>query len=161
MLQERCARIGGENLPRALEEMLGERQDVGRSRSQGRQLDRHAAQSIEEVLAELARANPGAQILMGGADDADVRRARPRSADWLDLALLQRPQERYLKPERQVPDLVEKERAAVGRAESSRCARHRAGESALLVAEQLRFGQLARDGAAVDRHERTLPARGQ
>ena len=59
----------------------------------------------------------------------------------------------------QVPDLVEKDGAAVGKLELAPAQRCRAGERPLLVAEQLALDQLGRDRGAVDFHERTCRKR--
>src|SRR4029079_17201667 len=56
-------------------------------------------------------------------------------------------------------DLVEEERAAVGELEPAALAVGRAGERALLVAEQLALEQLLAERGAVDRHERPRGAR--
>ena len=80
-------------------------------------------------------------------------------ADALELALLQHAQELRLQVERHVADLVEEERAAVGQLEAAARSRDRAGEGALLVAEELALEQLARDRGAVDRDERARRAR--
>src|SRR5690606_14789546 len=58
-----------------------------------------------------------------------------------------------------VADLVEEQRAAFSDLEAPLASRDRAGERALLVTEQLAFQQLGRNGAAIDRDERPLPAR--
>ncbi len=54
----------------------------------------------------------------------------------------------------QVADFVEKDGAAIGELELAAAERGRAGERALLVAEQLALDQLGRDRGAVDLHER-------
>ena len=59
------------------------------------------------------------------------------AADALDDALLQHAQEPDLHGGRRVADLVEEDRPAVGLLEAARAAPARAGERALLVAEQL------------------------
>ena len=69
--------------------------------------------------------------------DADRRRA----AEALDLALLQHAQQLDLRRRADVADLVEEERAALGQLEPPLLERLRAGERALLVAEQLGFDQ--------------------
>ena len=62
---------------------------------------------------------------------------------------------------RQVADLVEEQRAFVGRLDLADGLLDRAGEGAALVAEQLAFQQVFRDGAAVDGDERLLGARAE
>ncbi len=78
--------------------------------------------------------------------------------DALELALLQRAQELHLHLDRDLADLVEEERAAVGELEAPRLARHGAGERAALVAEELALDELLRDGRAVDLDERLVLA---
>ena len=58
------------------------------------------------------------------------------AADRIDLALLDGAQELDLRVERQLADLVEEQRAAGGLDELADVALGRAGEGALLVAEQ-------------------------
>ena len=80
-------------------------------------------------------------------------------ADALELALLQDAQELDLHVHRDVAALVEEERAAVGELEAPGPPRHRAGEGALLVPEQLRLEHAGRQRGAVHAHERLLLAR--
>jgi len=63
--------------------------------------------------------------------DAD----RIRAADTPHDALVERTEQLSLKILRQLPDLVEEERSAVGLLEDARPGRHRAGEGATLVTE--------------------------
>ena len=70
--------------------------------------------------------------------------------------LLQRAQELDLHLDRDLADLVEEQRAAVGELEAARLGADRAGEGALLVAEQLGLHQRLGDGGAVDLDERPV-----
>src|SRR5579872_3400937 len=79
---------------------------------------------------------------------------RPGSADALELPLLKNTQELRLQGRRELPDLVEEERAACGELDTPRFASHGAGERSLLVAEELTLEQVGAEGRAVDRHER-------
>ena len=72
----------------------------------------------------------------------------------IDLAFLQRAQQLDLRVERQLADLVEEQRAAVGFLELADALVDGAGERALLVAEQDALDQVLGDGAAVDGDER-------
>jgi hypothetical protein len=56
------------------------------------------------------------------------------------------------------PISTTEKRAAVGQLEPADACGQRTGEGALLVAEQLAFEQLAWNGAAIDRHERSARA---
>ena len=81
------------------------------------------------------------------------------AADALELALLQHAQQLGLHRRRDVADLVEEQRAAVGELEAAELALDGAGERALLVAEQLALEQRLGERAAVDLDERAARAR--
>ena len=133
---------------------------LGRSRSGGIS-DRKHRQPEVEVLAELARRDRGLQVAVRRRDDAHVDVQRHRAADALEPLLLERAQDLRLQRQRQLADLVEEQRAAVRELELARLARRRAGERALLVAEQLRLEQRLGNRRAVDRDERAVGARAQ
>jgi hypothetical protein len=92
-------------------------------------------------------------------DDPDVDSLDPPRADRLDLALLQRPQELGLDRQRQLADLVEHQRAAVGLGEEAAARADRAGERAADVTEQLGLGQVGRQRRAVEPHQRPAARR--
>src|SRR5439155_109224 len=119
------------------EEVTGERHDIFASRPQRQELDRDHVQAEVEVLAEAAGRDLVAQDAVGRRDDAHVDRARRAAADAQDLALLQHAQELHLDVGRDLGDLVEEERAAVGALEAAGARRDGARERALLVAEEL------------------------
>ena len=75
---------------------------------------------------------------------------RLAAADAVDLAFLQGAQQLGLKAAVHLGDFVEQQGAAVGLLELADAPRHRAGEGALLMAEQLAFQQVLGDGGAVD-----------
>ena len=81
-----------------------------------------------------------------------------RLADALELPLLQHAQQLALQLERDLADLVEKQRAAVGQFEPADAVAQRAGEGALDVAEELALEQFARDRRAVDPDQRPVAA---
>ena len=89
----------------------------------------------------------------------DVKRLR--TADALELLLLERAKDLGLEREWQIADLVEEQRAAMGQLESSWLALRGARERALFVAEQLAFEQRLGDRRAIDRDERSVGARAQ
>ena len=80
-----------------------------------------------------------------GRDHAHADANRLLAADALQLAVLQDAQQLGLRRFVQVADFVEKDRAAVGQLEPAAPQRRRAGERALLVAEQLALDQLGRE----------------
>ena len=70
-------------------------------------------EAIEEILAEAARADLLAEILVRRGDDADVAFQRAVVADRRALALLEEAEELDLERERQLADLVEEQRPAL------------------------------------------------
>ena len=97
----------------------------------------------------MPRSTISREVAVGRGDDADVdldRASVPPTRS--NSALLEHAQELGLQAERQLADLVEEQRAAVGHLEAAGLLLGRAGERALLVAEQLaldqRLGERAR-----------------
>ena len=121
------------------EEVAHEVGDVLEPLPQRRQPQRHDIQPIEQILAEQALIDLLLQVAIGGGDDADVGPDRRAAADCRVFALLQHAQQPRLRFHRHVADLVEKQRAAFGLLETADVTILRAGEGALLVAEQLRL----------------------
>ena len=154
---ERAALLGGE----ALHEGVRQQRRVARARAQRRDVDDDLRQAVVEVLAEAAVRDQRLQVLVRRADDAHVDRDLVAAADALDHALLQEAQQLGLQRERQVADLVEEQRAAVGRLDLADRLPCRAGERALLVAEQLALEQVLGNRGAVDRDEALAAPRRQ
>ena len=75
-------------------------------------------------------------------------------AEPLDLPLLEHAQQLHLDVGRQVADLVEEDRRAIGQLEASDLPRERAGEGAFLAAEQLALDQGRGNRRAVHAHHR-------
>src|SRR5262249_38625577 len=77
-------------------------------------------------------------------------------ADALDLLLLEDAEELWLEVDRELADLVEEQRAAVGRLERADASGVCAGEGAFLVTEELAFQEVAWDCGAVHDDEGTV-----
>jgi hypothetical protein len=73
--------------------------------------------------------------------------------------LLQHAEQLHLGLDRELPDLVQEDGAAVGELEAPDAPLERAGEGALDVAEELALDETGRHGAAVDLHEGARAAR--
>ncbi len=101
------------------------------------------------------RCDAGRQVDVGGGDQAEVGAHEARAAEAAELALLQDAQQLGLRVERQVADLVEEERAAVGQLEHAGALRVGAGERAALVTEELALER----ARARPRCSRARPAR--
>src|SRR5690606_28588080 len=106
-----------------------------------------------EVFAEAAGLNLRPEIAVGGGDDAHVHRDLARVADRANAVRLERAEELGLALERQLRQLVDEERSAVGLAEEATAIGGRSRERALLVPEELALEEVARDARGVERVE--------
>ena len=97
----------------------GEQRDVGRALAQRRHLEGDDVEPVVEVLAELPLRDHLLEVAVGRRDDADVDVDRLVAADALELALLQEAQQLHLDGRRDLADLVEEQRAAVGLLEAA------------------------------------------
>ena len=127
--------------------------------AQGRDDELHHRQAVVEILPEPAGADLRLEVAVRGRDHPHVDLLDARGADGLDLALLQDAEELRLEPDGELANLVEDEGPAVGLREEAAPGLRRAGERAARVAEQLGLGELLRDRAAVEAHERAVRAR--
>ena len=86
---------------------------TGRSRSDG-QPDRERVDAVVEVLAEPAVADELVERPVGGRDQAEVHLDRLLAAEALEAPVFEHAQQLGLRDEREVADLVEEQRAAIG-----------------------------------------------
>src|SRR5262245_30611682 len=135
------------------DEMTHEQRDVLASFTERRQVELHHLQAVKEVLAEGAATDARSQIDVGRGDQTKVGPHESRAAEPPELALLEHAQQLGLRVERQVADLVEKERGAVGLLEDAGALGVRARERAALVTEELALDRTGRDRVAVERHQ--------
>src|SRR5262249_22842985 len=98
---------------------------------------------------------------MGGGHKPHVDAHRARAAQSFDLALLQNAQHLRLQVERHVRNLVQKKRSPLRLLNAPDVPRVRTGEGSALVAEQLAFQKLRRNGRAVDGDESPLAPRSE
>ena len=102
----------------AVDEEPHQPRDVFEAFLQRRQLDRIHAQAVVQVGAERALGDRGLEVAMRRRNHADIDRLRARRPDALELAFLQHAQELHLDVRRQIADLVQEDRAAVGQLEA-------------------------------------------
>ena len=125
--------------------MLRERQNVLAPLAQRRKLDGDDGQAVVEVFTERALPDGLLEIDVRGGDDSNVNLARRGVSERRELALLKYAEQSRLSFGRDVADLVEEERAAIGDLKQSLLRRDRAGECAARVAEEFGFEQLRGD----------------
>ncbi len=98
----------------AREEVIDEERHVFAALAERGIMNGEDVDAIEEVLAKAPGLGLGREIAVRRGDDADVDLDVARLAEPPDRLLLEHAQELHLQPERQLADLVEEERAAVG-----------------------------------------------
>ena len=143
------------------EQTLGEQEHVLAPLAERRQIEAEHVEAIEEVRAEPALLDERLEVLVGGGDDAHVRRDLAVATDRAVGALLKHAQELGLQARRKITDLVEKERSSTCLGEQSVAGLARVREGAADVPEELGLEQGVGHGGAVDGHEGSRCARGQ
>jgi hypothetical protein len=141
---------------RAVEEVVGEEDDVVTALPEWRKRERHDRQPVIEVLAKTTLADRCAEVLVGGGDDPHVGGLAPRGPQATHRLVLEHLQELRLHRRRQQRNLVQKNRSVMGRLEQSKLRLHRSGERAALEAEELRLEQSVGNRRAVDVDERGI-----
>src|SRR5438876_6796572 len=138
--------------------MIDEHRDLFAPLPKGWDPDLDDVQAVVQVFPELVRPHGGLEAAIGGGDEPHVGADDLLAADAGELAVLEHVQELGLEPQRRLPDLVEEERALIGRLELPRLLPIRARECALLVTEQLGLEQLTGKRGAVHLQELAMGA---
>lgn len=137
------------------QELVGQGEDILRAGPQRRNMDADHVEPVEKVGAEQAPLDLLFQVAVGGHQQPEIQLDLPGAGEALDGLFLNELQELGLDVGRQLADLVEKQRAVVGKLDfADLSAGSRAGESALFVAEQLRLNEVFVEHGAVDLDER-------
>src|SRR5258708_1297067 len=106
-----------------------------------------------EIFAEAAFADEGEEVHVGGGDDAHVDFNLFGAAETHKFALLNDAEELGLRFWADGGDFVKEDGALIGDFEEAFLGSHGAGKGTLDVAEKLRFKEIDRNGAGVDRDE--------
>ncbi len=133
-----------------LDEGPDERRNVLPTVAQRRNPNGKHLQPEKQVLAEPILAHRLTEVAIGGRNQSDIDLQSSAAAQSLEGAILQNPQQFGLQLERQLADLVEKQRAAIGDLEPSALPSHRARVRTFLATEQLAFDQRSGQRRAVD-----------
>jgi len=136
-----------------LQEMGGQRRDVLLALPERGQVDVGGPQPVHKVEPEFSFLAGLVEILVGRRDDPHIdpngfRLTQPRKG-----LLLEHAQQLRLHLLRELPDLIQEERPAVGLLEKSLVIPEGPRECPLDVPEELAFKQGLRDGGDVDGHE--------
>src|SRR5581483_2508507 len=136
-----------------LEEEVDERRNLVTPLAQRRNADLDDVEPVIEVLAELVGTHGSLEIAIGGGNEPHIRIDDLLATDARELPVLEHVKELRLQPERHLADLVEEERALIGRLELAGLLPVRSREGAFLMAEELGLEQLPRQRRAVDLQE--------
>jgi hypothetical protein len=147
--------------PETLEKMFCQKQHVIPALAEGRDRDGDGGNSKIKILAKSFSRNGFLKIFVRGGEDADVDFDSLRSADALELLLLEHAQQFALNAEGKLADFVEKQRATVRQLELADFSGSGAGVSAAFVAEEFVFDKPFGNGGSVERHKRMLGARAE
>ena len=107
----RCAK----SFELAVQKTQEQTRDIIAALAQRRYVNFVAGEAVQEGRAKLARADEGLEIGVGCGDDSDVDFFWPLCAEGKNLAGLYGAQEHGLHVDWNLADLVEEERAAIGR----------------------------------------------
>src|SRR5690606_29279684 len=122
--------------------------------TQWRHEDRVDIEAIEQVFPESAVLHLLQQVAVRGGYQPYVHLERRAASNRIDLALLHGAQQLDLHVQRQIADLIQKQRAAMSLDELAGMLFGSACERSLFVAEKDRLHQIFRNRAAIDRNER-------
>jgi hypothetical protein len=134
--------------------VVREKEDVAPEGAEGRKREDDDGEPVIEVLAEPPRAHGLGQVQVARRDNPDGDWLTPRAAEAPYHAILDRGEELRLQRLGEERDLVEEERALVGRLEEPGLGLAGVCEGAALEAEELGFQQGLRDRRAVHGDER-------
>src|SRR5580704_3295475 len=138
----------------ARQEVRNQGGDIFLAVAQWGQPEIHDVQPEEQIAAERTFFHFLGQVTVSSGDDAEVRAAMGERTHRAELLFLQDAQELGLQVERQLADLVEKGRAAIGHFDQAGLGSYGARERAFHVAEQLALHERAHQGGTIDGDER-------
>src|SRR5205085_1909885 len=121
----------------ASEKMRGKERNVLATLAERRQTNLDGVDAKQQILSEATRFHFSMDIGIRRRDDADIGTTGAGRPDALELAGLEDAQQLRLLRQRQVADLVEKQRAALGQLEPAHTVRFRIRECAPHMAEEL------------------------
>ena len=112
---------------------------------------------IEEVFAERALCDHGAQVTIRGCDDANLDPGVTAiGTDFLKLARFEEAEQQSLHPQAHLAHFIEKHGSAAGHLELARLVTVGAGEAPPDVTKQLGFEKRLRNTSAVEGDERSM-----
>src|SRR5260370_29643886 len=144
-----------------LHKVFHQRPNVFAARPQRRQRDRKYVQTIVEIAAKFVSLHHFNQISVGRSYEANVHLVSPAAAQALKFLLLEHTQQFGLQRQRNISHLVQEQSSFISQFETSNLLRDSSRKSAFLVAKQLAFHQIERNGSAIQLYERASTPRAE
>jgi len=119
------------------QEMFGQGDDIRTVIPQGRDIEADDVQAVVKILPKATAPDHILQVTVSGSDDAHVDRERFHRPERDYRAFLDATKQLGLDVRFQFPNLVEKQRSAIGGTEEAKRCLVGTGERALNVAEEL------------------------
>ena len=136
------------------QEVVREVEDVTLAMAERRQLQHHGREPMVQLAAEAAGPHRGCQVDAGGRDDPHVHRLVAGTAEPAYRPRFDRGQQLDLQGVGKLADLVEEQRAVMGRFDQSLLGGPGVGERSALETEELRLQEGVGNRCAVDIDER-------
>src|SRR2546430_13614500 len=130
--------------------MIYQQWDIFRTFSQGWNVNRKNIQPVKQVFAKFSLLNHLLEFAIGGSDQACIGSQSTRASQPFELPFLEHAQQLGLKLERDVADLIQKYRSAIGQFKAANALRDGARKSAFLMSEELAFQQACRNRRTVE-----------
>src|SRR3984893_16647666 len=144
-----------------LREMPYQERDIAFTLSQRRNVNREHVEAKKKIGSKLLLPHHGFQVTVCRGNQTCIGSQGARTPETLEFPFLQYAKQLRLQFKRNLSNLIQKDRAAIGYFKASDALRDRSCKCAFLVPEQLAFEQARRDGRAVELDERLRAARAQ
>src|SRR5690554_1933233 len=138
--------------------MLSEHRDIARARAEGRKIDAHDIKSIIKIFPKGLCLHRLFEIAVCRCDNADIDGERLVAADTFKGPLLKEAKELHLRRERDLADLVEKERAPIGLFEAALAPNLRTCEGTALMPKELGLKEGFGERRAIQAYKRLISA---
>ncbi|MEY3458662.1 MAG: hypothetical protein RL215_1819 [Planctomycetota bacterium] len=130
---------GAELLIEAEHQVVREFGDIFDAFAEGRDLDSDIPQAVVEVVSEAAICDGGIKSGSGRREDSDINRQDFRSAETLELTILEEPEEADLCGGCEFADVIEEDGAGVGLFDFAESTMFGAGECSFFMSEEFAF----------------------
>src|ERR1700733_4463711 len=148
-----CLKVLSCSSRKTIDEVPDEEGNVFSSFAQGRHLNWKNVEPVKQIAPERARRDGSLQVAVRSGNDPNIGLDGSSSTDTLKFVFLQNTQESDLRHGRELPNLIEEDRASFGQFKAAQTLLSCTRKGALFVAKQFRGDQVTRNGSAVHTHK--------